>query len=255
MIAGYYLSIHFRKLSGGEFLRAPGTGILLLAASVVLVTAALFPKSAKRNLSPHKSTLSALSCQYFIVGLLATFSVVPVVPAWQGVLVLVGAFVFILSVLHQLWKIKRFPKRTKPGLLGKRIHPSYIFLIFLWCAVVPTITPFLPSDSASLTGVALFALMMCSLFGSWLFVDNERSLQEALDGDIWKNWFLICLGFAFLSAAAEFGFSEPHWYLYAVSVGIFVGSSRMAASVWQKERAQSLCRSIPRDPQTTPALK
>lgn len=213
------------------------TGSVLLAASVISAIVALVQNRpfVQANIASHRSTLLIFSLQCLVPSWLNRFRGARLTSGWQWFLLATAVYAYISTISHQLRKIARFPKSEKPGLFAKQIHPKYIFRVFLWAAVYPLVLDLLWSPRISQLATALFALAMVSLFGAWLFMDNERSLRESISSDLFKSWLAICTGFALLSACLELISSNSHWYLYGLSVCAFAGSSRMAISIWQKE--------------------
>ena len=214
------------------------SGILFLVVSCLCLFLGLRPTTTfrKRNIRDH--TLLVLSCECFILFSLAAFWDTQLVFAWQWALVLLSVYIYILFVLHQLRKITSVPKTERPGLLGKKIHPVYVFLLFLWGAVVPLVLPLLWSAAVSQVGTIVFALAMASLFASWLFMDNEKETSRAIDRSLFKTWLAICGAFAALTALVEEFASKPHWHLCVISLAAFAGVSRMAISLWSAETWQ-----------------
>jgi hypothetical protein len=119
--------------------------------------------------------------------------------------------------LHVSQKLGRW------AFLTNKFNPKYIFLIFLWAAVYPLVLALLWSPATSELGTALFALAVASLFGAWLFIDNERSVKESVANHLFKSWLASCAAFAVLSASVELISPNPHWYPYVLSVCGFVG--------------------------------
>ena len=162
------------------------TGSVLLAASAISAIVGLVQKrpSIQANIASHRSTLLIFSLQCLVLFWLNRLRDARLTSGWQWFLLVAAVYGYVSTISHQLGKIAKFPKTKKPGLFAKQIHPKYIFLIFLWAAVYPLVLALLWSPGVSQLATALFALAMASLFGAWLFIDNERNLRESISSDL-----------------------------------------------------------------------
>lgn len=182
-----------------------------------------------------RSVLLVPTLQCVILGLLEGFWNFRLVARWQWGLVLLAAGIYLVCILQQLWKIKRFPRYRNPGLNHETVHPSVIFLIFSWCAIVPVSLPLFWSSLVSEPAATAIVLTLASLFGCWLFLDNEWTLRLSIGWRLFRMWFVPTLVFACFAAFIAALSSNPDWFRYGLSIIAFASIARTAVSVYLQE--------------------